>query len=120
MQGAQHNLKQALVQQRIEKRYEQIAKSATMNVEMDRPFEDKEVYKIVRNMKRGKATGTDDITSDWVMDLDIENRRSLVELLKEAPDNYRPLSLLSTLFKLVAAMMNNRLEDEFEAQLGEA
>ena len=37
----------------------------------------------------------------------------------EKPENYRPLSLLNTLFKTLAAIMKARIEEEVEDQLGE-
>ena len=37
----------------------------------------------------------------------------------EKPENYRPLSFLNTLFKLMAAIMKRRTEDEVEHVMGE-
>ena len=52
-----------------------------MNVEVDRPFELSELDQVIRKLKRGKASGTDNITTDWVKDLNADNRVGLLELL---------------------------------------
>ena len=46
----------------METRLDELAKSATVNIEMDRPIEICELDRSVKKLKRGNATGTDNIT----------------------------------------------------------
>ena len=116
-----------------------------MNLELDAPIDKEELDRCIGKMKRGKAAGTDNMTTDWVKDLDAANRQKWVNLLNEwwvkkawpskmeearvaamykkgdpeDPENYRPLSLLNTLSKTLAAIIKNKIEKEVEDQIGE-
>jgi len=103
-----------------------------------------EIMEVRRKLKRGKAPGNDDITSDWIKDLDEENLEDIRTILNqwwkeedwpeemdqarvaaiykkgdpEAPGNYRPISLLNTLIKLMLAILKKRIESKVENQIG--
>ena len=94
-------------------------------------------------MSRGKSPGPDEITTDWLKDLDKHNKHLLLELLnswwdderlpKEMSEarvaslykkgdpnnleNYRPISLLNTLFKIIAMIIKWRIEEGIEDDL---
>ena len=134
-----------LVRERVEKHLDKCRQTAVTNVEMDRPFEIAEMDRCIKHTKRNKAAGTDNLTTDWLQDLNQRNRDKLLTMINkwwltkewaskmeeariaalykkgdpEKPENYRPLSLLNTLFKLMAAMMKRRIEDEVEHVMGE-
>ena len=100
-QGAQNA---DALKQRIGTRLDELAMSATMNIEMDRPFEASELDRSVQKLKRGKASGTDNITTDWVKDLDPDNRTSLLKLLnscwcKRQWPSQMELARVATLYK---------------------
>ena len=118
---------------------------STINIELDAPIERAELDKCLGKLKRGKAAGADGMTANWVKDLNDANRQKLLNMLNkwwerrewpskmqeariaaiykkgnpEEPENYRPLSLLNTLFKVMAAIIKNRVEGELEKQIGE-
>ena len=94
-------------------------------------------------MTRGKTPGPDDITSDFLKDLDDANLTAIQQLIAEwwdsgnipedlfvarvaslykkgDPDiqeNYRPISLLSSFYKLLAASLQTKLADAIDDRL---
>lgn len=90
---------------------------------------------MIRKQPNNKAPGTDNLRAELVKYLDEENRKALLQFyndilqsgkledsLHEASvvsifkkgnstklENYRPISLLQTFYKLLAAMIKNRL-----------
>ena len=90
---------------------------------------------MIRKQPNNKAPGTDNLRAELIKYLDEENRKALLQFyndilqpgklensLHEASvvsifkkgdstklENYRPISLLQTFYKLLAAMMKNRL-----------
>ena len=94
-------------------------------------------------MSRGKALGSDDLTTDWIKDLDEENRKCLLVILNEwwekgriptemgearvaslykkgdpsQQENYRPISLLNLFYKIIAAAIKIRLEEGLEERI---
>ena len=58
-------------------------KEAVVNIELDRPFEGKELEECIRRAKRNKAAGTDNITADWLKDLDRRNRAKLLAMIND-------------------------------------
>ena len=111
---------------------------------MDRLFETRELNECLQRLKRDKSPGPDSITTDFVKDLNEANRSQLLDMVNswwvqgrlhktmeearvaalykkgdpENLENYRPLSLLDTFFKVMAAMMKARIEQHVEQQLG--
>ena len=91
-------------------------------------------------MIKGKAPGPDNLTTDWLKDLDETNRLSLLELLtnwwetRDLPEqmeearvaslykkgdpnkqeNYRSISLLNIFYKTLAVIIKMRLEEGLE------
>ena len=128
----------------MEQHLEKCRQTAVTNLEMDRPFEIEEMIQCIEQTKRNKAAGTDNMTADWLKDLNATNCEKLLAMMNhwwvsktwpgkmeeariaalykkgdpEKPENYRPLSLLNTLFKLLAAMMKRRIEAEVEHTMG--
>ena len=102
-----------------------------------------ELDKSITKLSRDKAPGPDDITADWVKDLNQENRNKLLELInawweaeqltdemleakvaslykKGDPDNlenYRPISLLNSFYKVIAMILKGRIEAALEDRL---
>ena len=99
-----------------------------------------ELKSIVNKWKRGKSPGPDNITTDFVKDLEEDMLEALLELInqwweqcavpkevlkakvaslykKGNPDqqgNYRPISLLSAFYKIIAAVIQQRLAATLE------
>ena len=99
-----------------------------------KPPTTKEVMNIIKRFKRGKAPGPDGITTDLVKDLDEDGLKELTKLIRkwwvkrEVPntltlarvvslykrrprkqENYRPISLLNTFYKIIATAIQRRL-----------
>ena len=117
-------------------------KEDTPNIR-DEPITEEEFAAIIKKMSRGKAPGPDNVTTDWIKDLDRENRKWLLGLInswweagsfpkemEEArvvslykkgdpsrQENYRPISLLNTFYKIVAAAIKIRLEEGLEEKI---
>ena len=101
----------------------------------DSQFTLEELDAVIRKQPNNKAPGTDNLRAELVKYLDEENRKALLQFyndilqsgkledsLHEASvvsifkkgdstklENYRPISLLQTFYKLLAAMIKNRL-----------
>lgn len=101
----------------------------------DSQFTLEELDAVIRKQPNNKAPGTDNLRAELVKYLDEENRKTLLQFyndilqsgkledsLHEASvvsifkkgdstklENYRPISLLQTCYKLLAAMIKNRL-----------
>ena len=101
----------------------------------DEPISMRELRAIIRKMKPGKAPGPDEITTDFVKHLDKEGLEKLRELVNkwwidkippdkattarvvslykkgnpELQENYRPISLLNTYYKIIAGAVQRRL-----------
>ena len=99
-----------------------------------------ELNAVIGKQQNNKAPGTDNLRAELVKQIDEENRSTLLELFKcifhsgkledslhEASvvstfkkgdssklENSRPISLLQTFYKLLAAMIKNRLSQGFE------
>ena len=134
-----------MVDEKVRAHLQQAKEDASVSDELDSPFEEKELDACIRKMKRNKATGTDNITTDWLKDLNSDNRRRLLQMINawwikevwprkleearvaalykkgdpECPENYRPLSLLNTLFKALAAMLKARIEGAVDHCIGQ-
>ena len=109
----------------------------------DGPITEDELDAIIRKMSREKAPGPDNITTDWLKDLDDENRKWLLAMLNSwwesgtlpeemsearvasikkkgdpsKQDNYRPISLLNKFYKVLAAAIKMRLEQGLEERI---
>ena len=94
----------------------------------------------IAHMKRGKATGPDDVSAEMIKALDKENRNIVLDFFNEwwwqeaVPEklvqavvvslykkgdpkkleNYRPISLLNAMYKLFAIICKKRLEEGLE------
>ena len=117
-------------------------KSETLQFE-DGPITEAELQSTIHKMSRGKAPGPDGIMTDAIRDLDDTNRGELLKLMNawwekgELPThlndayvaslykkgdprdqaNYRPISLLNILYKVIAAIVKVRLEATLEQTL---
>ena len=94
-----------------------------------------EIDAVVKRMKRRKATGPDGIPLEWIKELGSEEREGIRRMMNEwweageIPEgltdarvvhifkkgrtsdfeNYRPISLLNTFYKIFAAIMKDRM-----------
>lgn len=129
----------------VDEHLRDMGRRSTMNVEMDGPITRKEIAQAAQKITRKKAAGTDNITTEWLKDLDediIARLQKMVDrwwqekvwpskseearvatLHKKAdvenPEKDRPLSLLNTQFQLLAAIIKKSIETELKGQLGE-
>ena len=109
----------------------------------DGPITRAELQTAIRKMKRHKAPGPDHMTTDWLKDLDDFNKVLLLQLLNDwwskghmpeqmrearvaslykkwepnVQENYRPISLLNLLFKIIAAVIKIRLKSGLEGDI---
>ena len=99
------------------------------------PITVNELTQIIKRFKKAKAPGPDDITTDLIKELNEENREEVLNLINEwwiagsipedmltarvvslykkgnpeILENYRPISLLNTFYKILAAALQRRI-----------
>ena len=108
------------------------------------PFTMSELTTAIRKIKKGRAPGLDGLRSELILALDHWGEQQLLRAFNEclftakvpaewkealvvslykgkgsdsSPENYRPISLLNTTYKLYAAMIQARLAEAHDAQL---
>lgn len=123
----------------ITRKYRILRKRCPRNGEFSRPFSVDEVNLALMQTKTGKAAGFDCVYAEFLVHLgprarrwlssffsnilssnklpDSFKRTKVIALLKpgkpaEAPDSYRPISLLSVTFKLFERLLYNRIADK--------
>ena len=102
-----------------------------------------ELERVIKKLKRRKAPGPDDIPTEIVKELDADNKEYILELMvkwwneeyieeeelqarvvliyKKGDtnkfENYRPISLLNTLYKIFAALLHIRISETLDRHL---
>ena len=102
-----------------------------------------ELMATIKKFKRGKTPGPDDISTDFIKDLGYEGRGALLSTLNDwwssgtlpkdltlarlfslykkgdpmKMENYRPISLLNTFYKILAAILQKRLAKALDDKL---
>ena len=105
-----------------------------------------EIKRIIKTIKRRKAAGLDDLSSDILKDLNDSNLKQIKKILDDWWDtatvpeeelyarialifkkgktddlaNYRPIAILGALYKLYAACIRNRIVDQLDEHLQSA
>ena len=110
---------------------------------LDREETKEEMKKVVKMMKKGKATGIDgipmefyqkfDFAVDWLHEIygEMKTKRQMTETMrtsvikllfkkkdKRRIENYRPLSLLTADYKIIAKMMTERMKTVLKYVIG--
>eukprot|EP00929_Paragymnodinium_shiwhaense_P102580 TRINITY_DN6578_c0_g1_i1.p1 TRINITY_DN6578_c0_g1~~TRINITY_DN6578_c0_g1_i1.p1 ORF type:complete len:1328 (+),score=-43.05 TRINITY_DN6578_c0_g1_i1:198-3986(+) len=109
------------------------------------PFTIDELSEIIKQWKKDKSPGPDNITSDIIKDLDRENTLVLLQTINqwweegkvplaatyarvfslhkkgdnEMQSNYRPISLLSSIYKAYTALLQRRLSSTIDNRLAQ-
>jgi hypothetical protein len=105
--------------------------------ELDNEFDFSELNYAIKNLSKNKSAGTDTITNELWINLSSSHRLMLLDCINECwrnnktpaswseivlapiykkgvktdPSNYRPISLVNTIVKLLTSLMTNRLND---------
>ena len=105
----------------------------------------KELDDAIRKLKNNKAPGPDDIPAELFKWLDKQSRKTILEILNECwrretlirdmndarlaivykkggpalPQNYRPIALLSVIYKLLASIIQTRISSKMDGALDE-
>ena len=108
-------------------------------------FKKLEVEKAIKQLKQHKAPGPDEATTELFKWLDSENLDTLTHILNELwikkqvpatftqanvasiykkgdhdnPENYRPISLLNTTYKIYCIILHHRISNKIDTHLGE-